>query len=71
MVSPYVGMAQKQYGVSSGCISNYTTITLLGTSVTHFEALFCSFRVQVVVHNNIIFTDVIYMYMYVRLHMLR
>ena len=40
VVSPYVGMMQKQDGGSNECISNYTTITRLGPSVTHFEALF-------------------------------
>ena len=43
VVSPYVGMAQKQDGSSNGCISNYTIITRLGVSVMHFEALFCPF----------------------------
>ena len=45
LVSPYVGMARKQDGGSNGCISNYTTVTRLGVSVTHFEALFYHFRV--------------------------
>ena len=33
LVSPYVGMEQKQDGGSNGCISNYTMITQLGASV--------------------------------------
>ena len=45
LVSPFVGMARKQDGGSNGCISNYTTITRIGASVTHFEALFYPFRV--------------------------
>ena len=36
VVSPYVGMAQKQGVGSNGCISNYTAITRLGAGVTHF-----------------------------------
>ena len=46
VVSPnvYVGLARKQNGGSNGCISNYTLITWLGASVTHFETLFCPFR---------------------------
>ena len=43
--SPYVGMVRKQDGGSNGCISNYTTITWLGASVTHFETLFYPFWV--------------------------
>ena len=41
--SPCVGMVWKQDGGSNGCISNYTMITQLEASVTHFEALSCSF----------------------------
>ena len=43
-MSPYVGMTRKQDGGSNGCISNYTTITQLGASVTHFEAVFYPFQ---------------------------
>ena len=40
VLSPYVGMVRKQDGGSNGCIiGNYTTITRLGASVTHFAFL--------------------------------
>ena len=41
VVSPYVGMAQKQKGSSNGCISNYMTITRLGMGFVRFKALAC------------------------------
>ena len=37
-----IGMTRKQDGDSNG-FSNYTTITRLGVSATHFEALFYLF----------------------------
>ena len=45
LVSPYVEMSRKQDGGSNGNISNYTTITRLGASVTHFEAIYYPFWV--------------------------
>ena len=43
LVSPNVGMVQKQDGGCNGRITNYAMITWLGVSVMHFEALFNSF----------------------------
>ena len=42
LVNPYVGIVRKLDGGSNGYISNYTTTTRLGASVTHVEASFLS-----------------------------
>ena len=43
LVSPYNRDGAKTRWSSNGCISNYTTITWLGPSVTHFQPLFYPF----------------------------
>ena len=51
VVSPYVGMAREQDGGSNGHISNYTTVTRLGASVTLCNA-FLSFSSAARTNNN-------------------
>ena len=63
VVSPYVGMAQKQDGGSNGCITNYTTITQLGASVIHvavpFTAISSSIYSWVLYYIQITFSNIV------------